>query len=345
MRTNSALKSLHPDMNANYEYETEDLRHLQPQQQAAFLKERLIDENPDVRNRVYLLRGTFEEAIYRMTNMESLASDCDGTLTGIGTEHLDPRALHYLLELYDKNLSVRAVTGRHKAQIDALHRSHPQGMGLKEWIFEQGAYRSNGIEEPEFFLGGPELEEKVAYIRTAMKSIFDEAAKKFNVEFNPTSGGGHKTILSYDAEIPGTGKRITDHKLHETIMEFLKPHATERVADETWPLNSSATGIFEWARNHGSMGKGPAILELARRGELQLHTSGFAGDSSNDMSAFELEDLLKIVVVNKHTPNAIINLSDVATIGEGNAAPVLNMMNRVRQHELFHDILSPSYRP
>jgi len=313
-----------------------DLRHLSAEEQTKFLLEReaqmrvagTIDTN------VYLLRGKMESVLAHMRNVEEGMFDVDGTLTGIGTRTLEQKNIEGIQRLRETDMTATGITGRHHGQVAELWQNHPEGTGIDTWLIEQGFYKTAPGMAPEYFAGSPALEKYVTDVRTKMAQHLPILEAEHGIQFVTTSAVGypeaHKSMYSLDAHHPGTDQKITNSAQHDQILgqfrEIWRGYDPEGITAKT---GTSSIGTFEWTVD--GINKEVGILEHLNQTGRNPSRIAIFGDSGNDLAAFQsLNDYLKVVIMNPHTKQPLVQNSHLATVGIGNAAPILRVMHKVR---------------
>lgn len=305
-----------------------DARHIDVKERGAFLRSKL-EHASQHRTTIFLLSSDLRSTLQRLAALQHVLADIDGSVSGVGATELDPNALEEFHQLEKMDLPSTGVTGRHADQIRTLYRNHGTKMKVQGFIAEQGAYWMGDPDRVEYFLGNPEIEEQVGIIRDAMQQVVREIEQRQHVRFIPTSDGGHRSQLSLDALIAGTSEKIKSLPLHREIAERFTDAWKEHPMSAQWGLGTSSTGTFEWT-NERTINKNRAVEQFLGNRNIPRHTSAFLGDSGNDLPVFLANGLLKVGVVNSHTPDALLEQSDIACIGEGNGAPALALLRRAK---------------
>lgn len=308
-----------------------DARHIDAKERGAFLRSKL-EHTSQHRTTIFLLSNDLRSTLQRLANLQHVLADIDGSVSGVGATELDPSALEEFRQLEKMDLPSTGVTGRHADQIRTLYRNHGNRMKVRGFIAEQGAYWIDDTDRVEYFLGNPEIEEQVGVIRDAMQRVVREIEQRQRVRFIPTSDGGHRSQLSLDALTQDTARKITSMSLHQEIAARFREAWNMHPMSATWGLGTSSTGTFEWT-NEETINKNRAVEQFLGDRNIPRHASAFLGDSSNDLPVFRANGLLKVGVVNSHTPDALLEQSDIACIGEGNGAPALALLRRAKMSQ------------
>lgn len=307
-----------------------DLRHLSAEDQYAHLqaeRERAMHE-AEVARTVFVLRGETSALLGQILRLRIGADDIDGTVTGVGEDRIYDAAMTGLRGLEQTGIHNVGVTGRHNGQIDGMYAAHGDDLSYKTFLLEQGGAIKHGREKPVPYLGTQQLVKQMEVLRRSMSPFLDQTAAAHNVDFIPTSGGGHSMMVSFDALQRGTQEKITDRNTHAEIFDRFANYWSGRIAGAL-KAGSSSTGTFELS--DPTIHKARAVREYATTKGVALDEVVFSGDSGNDTEIFETEGPLKVVVVNSHTGLNLTRNAHFATVGTGNAGPAKKLFEMARR--------------
>jgi len=280
---------------------------------------------------VYLLRGRFfEELVPQMRQLEMGADDIDGTVTGVGENRIYDAAIAALRGLEQTGMHNVGVTGRHDGQIEGMYAAHNGDLPYGTFLIEQGGGIKQGRNASTPYLGTQELVNQMADLRASMEPFLQATAETNGVDFIPTSGGGHRMMVSFDALQRGTQDKITNGDQHARIFDAFQGYWGGRIAAAlALKTGSSSTGTFEVS--DPTIHKARALRSYAQSRGVPLSRVAFSGDSGNDAEGFEEQDPVKIVVVNSHTGLNLTRNAHFATVGTGNAGPAKKLIEAVRR--------------
>lgn len=317
-----------------------DLRELNAEAQTEFLLGKELESRERPNNNIYLLRGDISATLHKLTGIKTGLHDIDGTHTTVGGHRMFNQNIRGLQNLERQGVTNVAVTGRHLWQVEELISNHRNQLGISRWLVEQGFYERTGPGEVEYFQGSHEIENCVAGVRDQMADILGMLEEEHGIRFVTTSASGenreayphaHRTMYSVDAERPGSGKiGDSDKDLHHMILQTLgrqwqmrDPHA------ETAKLRTSSIGTYEWSPKN--LSKQNAVEAMMKDLGTTQEETMYMGDSGNDIVVFEsFDSITRVAVMNSHTNASLIRHADIATVGVGNASPVLELVARQR---------------
>lgn len=296
------------------------LRHMTPEDQEKTLKKNYATAS----HTIFLLRGGNREAYrQRLTEINLVCTDLDGTAaTG---SYMEPRALAAMRFLRDLGVTTIPVTGRPHDEVLPLYQNHNDDPGFSQAVGEAGAYLFEG-ERSAFLLSHPQVEEIASEARSRIMAVLSELAPAHNLTWKPMGFGGHKSCGAWQFE--RESRRIKDVELHKKLLE----QVCERIPEIT--ITSSSIGAIEIIVDP-RISKAAGIRTLWERESYGATDTMIAGDSQNDSEMFAMaEDVLKVVVVNDHTPLELIKQAHIATVGSANLAPVLEHLTHIRRQIL-----------
>ncbi len=321
-----------------------DLRGLNAENQTSYLlwREEQMRSRGRIDAGIYLLRGNADEVLNGLGEVEAGLHDIDGTHTTVGGHRLFDQNIRGLKAMNETGVQNFAVTGRHLWQVEELIDNHPKGTGFNhdQWLTEQGFFIRTGKGQVEYFEGTAEIEDRVAIVREKIDPILRQLEAAHGIRFETTSlrdGNGelyphaHKTMFSVDAH-RGTSK-ITDSEraLHDEIMTILgEEWVLQDPNNMIAKLGTSSTGTFEFTPD--GLDKEGSVRALINRLRIPYRSGLYLGDSGNDVPVFRnIPDLRKGVIVNPHTKQSLIEKADIATVGIGNAGPIMEAVTRARR--------------
>jgi HAD superfamily hydrolase (TIGR01484 family) len=302
-------------------HELQDVRHLPPVKQ----REILSEAEQAGRETVFLLRGYTRKALAeRLEGTSLLLTDLDGTAAH--GAYMDERALPVMRELQEEDVRITALTGRPYDEVEPLYRNHQGDPGFGQAIGEAGAYLFDH-EHSDFLLANEHIEYTAATARDRMRIILTSVANDHDLLWQPMGFGGHRSSGAW--QFMQQGKRVGDTTLHHRLIEDVTAQAINQLPGVR--VLSCGTGAVEIGVSP-EIHKANAIRVYAERMNISMTKIAFAGDSGNDLDAFGMpEDTLKLVVFGSHTPQAIVERAHIATVGSGNAAPLLRYMLSMRR--------------
>lgn len=325
-------------------YDAIDLRELDAENQTKYLL--WCEEQMRLRNRIntkiYLLRGNAHDVLMGLSDVQVGLHDIDGTHTTVGGHRLFEENITGLKAMGEVGIQNFAVTGRHLWQVEELIENHPEGTGFShdQWLTEQGFFIRRAKGEVEYFEGTAEIENRVAIVREKIEPVLQHLEQQHGIRFETTSlrdGKGalyphaHKTMYSVDAH-RGYNK-ITDAEqtLHDRIMDVLGNRWIQQDPNGAIAkLGTSSTGTFEFTPD--GLTKEGSVRALINRLGIGYKNGLYLGDSGNDVPVFQnISGLRKGVIVNPHTKASLIGYADIATVGIGNAGPILNAVTKIRR--------------
>lgn len=316
-----------------------DLRHLEADAQTNFLLEetKKDKERQVTRNDIYLLQGQTSTTLNKLISLNTGLHDIDGTHTTVGGHRMFERNIRGLQALEDQGVTNVAVTGRHLWQVEELIANHRDQLGISRWLVEQGFYERTGSGQVEYFQGSPDIEHCVTGVREQMMDILRMLEEEHGIHFETTSASGehrkpyphaHRTMYSVDAERDGLKIGDNDKELHQMIFQALGRQWQLRDPDaQTAKLRTSSIGTYEWSPK--GLSKQNAVEAMMRELGTTEQKTMYMGDSGNDIVVFEsFPEISRVAVMNTHTDVSLIRHADIATIGTGNAGPVLDLVAR-----------------
>ncbi len=274
---------------------------------------------------MFLLRGYTRKALAeRLEGTSLLLTDLDGTAAH--GAYMDERALPVMRELQEEEVRITALTGRPYDEVEPLYRNHQGDPGFGQAIGEAGAYLFDN-NATSFLLADERVEEVASQARKGMRTILTSVSGSYNLAWEPMGFGGHRSSGAW--QFMQQGKRLSDKTLHDRLMHAVTAEATVQLPGVR--VLSCGTGAVEIGVSP-EIHKANAIRAYAERMNVSMTAIVFAGDSGNDLDAFAMpEDTLKLAVFGNHTPQAIVERANIATVGAGNAAPLLRYMLSMRR--------------